>query len=59
MVFPHRPEGVIFIGQRGQFEIGQKGSLCIGISSGGCRCEISVPELGAQGGIAVLCPDYR
>ena len=24
--------GVTFIGQRGQFEIGLKGSLCIGIS---------------------------
>ena len=25
--------GVTFIGQRGQFEIGLKGSLCVGISS--------------------------
>ena len=24
--------GVTFIGQRGQFEIGLKGSLCVGIS---------------------------
>ena len=33
--------GVTFIGQRGQFEIGLKGSLCVGISSYG-RCIIDI-----------------
>jgi hypothetical protein len=29
----HMTWGVTFIGQRGQFEIGLKGSLCVGISN--------------------------
>lgn len=33
MVLTHGVEGVTFIGQRGQFEIGLEGSLCVGIST--------------------------
>ena len=37
--------GVTFIGQRGQFEIGLKGSLCIGISKFALRIVILQPIL--------------